>query len=206
MMMDKLFRRQATGLLGLTMILAVSSILPSVVNAENEKKAEENVVIENKENITVDGVDYSKTEDEEKFNQIKESAKYTIIDTDGSVYGYTSKADYKNAQKEFAEKWQEEQPANGDIGIKSDSGVSEFFRDANFQGFLFQQGVGYEWNIPFSYNDTISSMKTAGASSGTQVCYDSYAGEPCKTFPPGQDIPYVGDGWNDQISYVNVLH
>ncbi|MDN4074450.1 hypothetical protein [Fictibacillus terranigra] len=62
------------------------------------------------------------------------------------------------------------------------------------------------WLVHFcNFCDVISSLKTAGESSGTEVCYNSFRGEPCKTFPPGQDIAYVGDGWNDQISYVHVL-
>ncbi|MCY8234775.1 hypothetical protein [Priestia endophytica] len=204
MMMDKLVRVQAVGLFVFAMMFAFSFILPSASHAENSDKVNDNVIIENKEMITINGVEYSKDKDLEKFNRMKELAKYTIVDTDGKVYGYSSKTDYEKAQGNFSDKWKKEQAANSDLGVASAPNVSEFYSDANFQGFLFQQGVGFEWNIPD--NDTISSMKTAGSSSGTQVCYDSFRGEPCKTFPPGQDIPYVGDGWNDQISYVNVLH
>ncbi|MGG1573883.1 hypothetical protein [Fictibacillus sp. NRS-1165] len=185
------------------MIFAVSLGIPSVTHAESTNQSTNKVIKANQDSIVINGVEYSKHKNSHLFNQIKQQVKYTILDTNGKTYGYLSKDKYKLAIGHFSDKWACEQTNRSKFKRASAPGVSEFFNDANFQGFLFQQGVGFEWNIPF--NDVISSLKTAGESSGTEVCYNSFRGEPCKTFPPGQDIAYVGDGWNDQISYVHVL-
>jgi hypothetical protein len=113
--------------------------------------------------------------------------------------------EYENAHaRHFAKKWQA-QAKETDLHAQAENYVSEFFYHANFGGYMFELGANRAWNLPRAYNDQISSLKTARYSSGTEVCFHANRGEPCKTFPPGHDIGYVGNGWNDQISHITVF-
>ncbi|MGA8942134.1 MAG: hypothetical protein WB502_05370 [Thermoactinomyces sp.] len=127
---------------------------------------------------------------------------WQIVDTDGETYYYKSKAEYLAAEKKFREKWSRETDG---IRAQASDYATESFEHANFGGWKYTTPVGYYTNFNTSrYNDEVSSLKTARKSSGTQVCFHKNGGEPCKTYGPGLDIAYVGDGWNDQISYIRV--
>jgi hypothetical protein len=128
--------------------------------------------------------------------------QYQIVDTDGKTYNYKTRAAYEIAEKKFKQKWAVQQE-----GIKAQASdyATESFQHSGFRGWKYTTPVGYYTNFNnSSYNDEVSSLKTARKSSGTRVCFHKNGGEPCKTFGPGLDIRYVGDGWNDQISYINV--
>ena len=127
---------------------------------------------------------------------------YQIVDTDGKTYNYKTREAYEIAEKKFRQKW-----AAQSEGIRAQASdyATESYEHANFGGWKYVTPVGYYTNFNHSkYNDEVSSIKTARKSSGTRVCYHKNGGEPCKTFGPGLDIKYVGDGWNDQISYIEV--
>ncbi|MBA4601343.1 hypothetical protein [Thermoactinomyces mirandus] len=127
---------------------------------------------------------------------------YQIVDTNGDIHSYKTKADYLAAEKKFREKWSRETDG---IRAQASDYATESFEHAYFGGWKYTTPVGYYTNFNNShYNDGVSSLKTARKSSGTQVCYHRDGGEPCKTFGPGLDIVNVGDGWNDQISYIRV--
>lgn len=132
------------------------------------------------------------------------AGKYQIVDTNGTTYTYANKTEYELAEKKFKAKWSIESKKNN-VGTLASDYATESFQHAYFGGWKYTTPVGYYTNFnTSSYNDAVSSIKTARRSSGTRVCYHQNGGEPCKTFGPGLDINYVGDGWNDQISYINV--
>lgn len=127
---------------------------------------------------------------------------YQIVDTNGETYNYKTKAEYLAAEKKFKAKWTKE---NDGIRAQASDYATESFEHSYFRGWKYTTPVGYYTNFNTSrYNDAVSSLKTARKSAGTQVCYHKGGGEPCKTYGPGLDIVYVGDGWNDQISYIRV--
>lgn len=132
------------------------------------------------------------------------AGKYQIVDTDGTTYTYKNKKEYESAEKRFKEKWSVESQ-NNKVGALASDYATESYQHAYFGGWKYVTPVGYYTNFnTSSYNDAVSSIKTARVSAGTRVCYHQSGGEPCKTYGPGLDINYVGDGWNDQISYINV--
>ncbi|MDQ0417126.1 hypothetical protein J2Z48_001298 [Croceifilum oryzae] len=129
--------------------------------------------------------------------------KYQIVDTDGKTYTYADRQSYEAAEQTFKAKWAI--ASKNVIGTLASDYATESYQHDSFRGWSYATPVGYSTNFNTSmYNDAVSSIKTARRSSGTQVCYHQSGGEPCKTFGPGLDISYVGNGWNDQISYVNV--
>ncbi|SDZ16881.1 hypothetical protein [Thermoactinomyces sp. DSM 45892] len=129
--------------------------------------------------------------------------QYQIVDTDGKIYTYTDRQSYEAAEQHFKAKWAI--AAKKVVGTLASDYATESYEHRGFGGWSYTTPVGYSTNFNNSkYNDEISSIKTARRSSGTKVCYHKNGGEPCKTFGPGLDISYVGNGWNDQISYVNV--
>lgn len=139
-----------------------------------------------------------------ELNSETSVGKYQIVDTDGTIYTYATKKEYESAEKKFRAKWSVESKKNG-VGTLASDYATESYQHAYFGGWKYTTAVGYYTNFnTSSYNDNVSSVKTARRSSGTRVCYHRNGGEPCKTFGPGLDISYVGDGWNDQISYINV--
>lgn len=127
---------------------------------------------------------------------------YQIVDTDGKTYNYETQAEYQASEKKFRAKWTRE---NEGIRAQASDYATESFEHSYFGGWKYTTPVGYYTNFNTShYNDEVSSLKTARKSAGTQVCYHKDGGQPCKTYGPGLDIVYVGDGWNDQISYIRV--
>ncbi|SFX65481.1 hypothetical protein SAMN04487866_11568 [Thermoactinomyces sp. DSM 45891] len=128
---------------------------------------------------------------------------YQIVDTDGQMYTYADRQSYEVAEQQFTAKWAI--ASKKVVGILASDYATESYQHNSFKGWSYTTPVGYSTNFNNSkYNDEISSIKTARKSSGTKVCYHKNGGEPCKTFGPGLDISYVGNGWNDQISYVIV--
>ncbi|TCP66428.1 hypothetical protein [Baia soyae] len=129
--------------------------------------------------------------------------KYQIVDTDGSIYTYADRQSYEAAEQTFKAKWAI--VSKNVVGVLASDYATDSYEHSGFGGWNYATPVGYSTNFNNSkYNDEVSSIKTARRSSGTKVCYHKSGGEPCKTFGPGLDISYVGSGWNDQISYVNV--
>jgi hypothetical protein len=182
----------AVGLLALVVGLCLG--FPAEINATAES-----VFYDTGANpVKVNGVTYSPQIDQQKFNEKMASLKYFIVDLDHQVYGFESKEEYIQAEKAFQQKWSKQVVAMG-------KNATDLYQHANYKGWWYGVAVGYAVNFNNSkYNDNVSSLKTASNSSGTRVCFHKNGGEPCKTYAPGLNVSYVGDGWNDQISYVAV--
>ncbi len=192
--MAKRVRKLFTVVGVLVLVISLSLCFSAEINATNEA-----VFYDHGANpVKVNGVTYSPQVDEQQFNQKMASLKYFIVDLDHQVYGYESKEEYIQAEKAFQQKWSKQVVAMG-------KNATDLYEHANFKGWWYGVAVGYAVNFNHSkYNDAVSSLKTATNSRGTRVCFHKNGGEPCKTYAPGLNVAYVGDGWNDQISYVKV--
>ncbi|TCS95988.1 hypothetical protein [Hazenella coriacea] len=184
-------------LLFLSLIMVFSLIPATSTQALSDSPIEGKMIYETASYPIVNqGIEYSPQKNQAQYNEIKKKMVYSIMDQDGTLYCYKTKLEYEKALKSFDIKWSSNQ-------IEAAT-YTALYHHSNYRGWFLDVPVGRAYNLTGGWNDSISSLKTASNGRGTTVCFHKNGGEPCKTYAPGVSISYVGDGWNDQITYVYV--
>lgn len=182
-------------LLFLSFIMIFSLIPVTSTQAFNDSPTKTKMIHENSTYpIDINGIKYSLNKNNMQYNEIKKSIVYYIMDQDGTLYGYKSKLEYETALNGFEKKW-------SDNRIEA-ANYTALYKDAGYKGWFLDVPVGRAYNLSGSYNDILSSLITASNGRGTTICVHHDATPPCKTYAPGLSINYVGDDWNDKVTYV----
>ncbi|TVX88088.1 peptidase inhibitor family I36 protein [Paenibacillus agilis] len=146
--------------------------------------------------IIFEGVTYAPGD--AKFKEVLNKVNHTVVESDGTAYGYVNVVDADKHVNEIVAKLSEE------VGTLESNLVSSFWWDAGYSGHHLELASGYTFPNLGDWNDKISSVKSANLK-GTRLYQHSNFGGDSIYLSPNENVSNLTSrNFNDKASSIRV--
>ncbi|WP_028594435.1 peptidase inhibitor family I36 protein [Paenibacillus assamensis] len=133
-----------------------------------------------------------------KFKEVLNKVNHTVVESDGTAYGYVNAADADKHVNEIVAKLSEE------VGTLESNYISSFWWDANYSGATFELASGRSLPSLGAWNDEISSVKSANLRGTRLYQHSNYGGDSIYLAPNQNENRLSERNFNDKASSIKV--